>query len=213
MCRLTLLVALMVVLYGRQVVGTGCVLSEWPSWHAVDLEKDSTAKELAKAALKDYVEGLEQASSDLQCFWANVTTDVKAACTSPDDAGKYAMEFSYMVPCKAGEERNAMEDLVLSGIIEGVLPASSPEAESDVKAANTRSLLSKSSYTNAHEQKDRNEHGNKWDDGKKHQQRNEHEHEHEHEHERKGERNEHHRGHGCEHKQAQEHGKGLNKPC
>ena len=124
-----------------------CDLTQWPTYQQVDLSTDTRATELATEALKEYTQGLEQASPDLVCQWEERVTTMESACADTTQSGadpatqRYALRFAYSVPCKAaGEEGQEPEELVLSGVIEGELPA--PTAvEAEQKAASTRNLL------------------------------------------------------------------------
>ena len=81
--ELLLLVVLIAPLVGHlRVAAAKCELPFWPSWQQVDLAADSQPKELAVESLKDYLAGLEQASSDFKCpqNWNGEGLDLKAAC-------------------------------------------------------------------------------------------------------------------------------------
>lgn len=62
LCALALAIGLV-----GQLASATCDLNDWPTWNQVNPADDTTASELAKESLSQYVLGLEQASSDLQC--------------------------------------------------------------------------------------------------------------------------------------------------
>lgn len=60
-----------------------CDLPFWSSWKQADLSEDPQPKQLAIESLKDYLSGLEQASSDFKCSsgdWNGDGLEIKSAC-------------------------------------------------------------------------------------------------------------------------------------
>jgi hypothetical protein len=60
-----------------------CDLPFWSSWKQADLSIDPQPRQLAIESLKDYLGGLEQASSDFKCSsgdWNGEGLEIKSAC-------------------------------------------------------------------------------------------------------------------------------------
>jgi hypothetical protein len=75
--KFILLVALVVAAQAQ------CDLPFWSSWKQADLSIDPQPKQLAIESLKDYLSGLEQASSDFKCSsrdWNGEGLEIKSAC-------------------------------------------------------------------------------------------------------------------------------------
>ena len=60
-----------------------CNLPFWSTWKQADLSVDPQPRELAIDSLRDYLAGLEQASSDFKCSsreWNGDGLEIKSAC-------------------------------------------------------------------------------------------------------------------------------------
>jgi len=60
-----------------------CDLPFWDSWKQADLSVDPQPRQLAIESLKDYLSGLEQASSDFKCSsrdWDGDGLKINSAC-------------------------------------------------------------------------------------------------------------------------------------
>lgn len=78
-----LIILLLALAAGSTVAQAQCNLPLWSSWKQADLSIDPQPRELAIESLKDYLAGLEQASTDFKCSskeWNGDRLEIKSAC-------------------------------------------------------------------------------------------------------------------------------------